>query len=617
MEIVGGTVLLAMALVAYIIYAQAFSADWTFDDARSLEGLDSVQDMPSAIAFLTSPDRVSITGRPVAMASFFLNLDDWPHHPSGFRHLSTLIHILNSLLLALITLRIGRMIPRLAPHAIGFSVTLTVSWLALPLLASTSLMIIQRMTLLAATWTLLGTLAYLHGRTLLAIRPAAGYAWMSGGLVVATLIGTFAKENAALTPLLIACLEFMILSIYAPIVHPRLRLWRLLFFGMPALALGVYMIYYMLAGWDGNGIRPFSQGQRLLSESVIMFEYIRQMFIPDVNLLGPYQDEYSRIRSFDALTLLSSAAWLALITLALAIRRRWPVAAFSVLFYCTGHLLESTVFNLELYFEHRNYLASLGLVGGLIGAAWASDYKWPKIASAVYAAIMAALLWKMTTLWGDPIQSAHTWAKMHPTSPRASQNLATLYQRRGNYAAAARIILDSYRRMPRDGVLALQAVSTLCFTDDKSQSDNILDAVTRDAPVLYMHNRVILALHGMIDLNLKGHCDAYDPERAIVLTEALLRNPGARSAASKYGLLFALARAQELAGHKQQAIQTKLLAFSTLPSIESATTIFFQLHEAGRTEEARSFITKARISLPEYEDYYRAWTKYLANSGNP
>src|SRR5690606_21983218 len=50
------------------------------------------------------------------------------------------------------------------------------------------------------------------------------------------------------------------------------------------------------------------------------------------------------------------------IALAVAISRRLPLAAFGLLFFYLMHAFESTVFPLEPYFEHRNYLPSAGLV---------------------------------------------------------------------------------------------------------------------------------------------------------------------------------------------------------------------------------------------------------------
>jgi len=58
--------------------------------------------------------------------------------------------------------------------------------------------------------------------------------------------------------------------------------------------------------------------------------------------------------------------------LGLGLLRRRPLAAFGILFFFAGHRLESTLIPLELAFEHRNDLPSLGLIlaaADLIGSA--------------------------------------------------------------------------------------------------------------------------------------------------------------------------------------------------------------------------------------------------------
>ena len=54
-------------------------------------------------------------------------------------------------------------------------------WLLHPFFVSTTLYVIQRMTQLAALFSIYGIAAYLHGRLLLLGKVAAGYAWMLGG----------------------------------------------------------------------------------------------------------------------------------------------------------------------------------------------------------------------------------------------------------------------------------------------------------------------------------------------------------------------------------------------------------------------------------------------------
>ena len=47
--------------------------------------------------------------------------------------------------------------------------------------------------------------------------------------------------------------------------------------------------------------------------------------------------------------------------LAWRLRRRAPLIALGIAFFFAAHLMESTIFPLEIMFEHRNYLASYGV----------------------------------------------------------------------------------------------------------------------------------------------------------------------------------------------------------------------------------------------------------------
>ena len=48
--------------------------------------------------------------------------------------------------------------------------------------------------------------------------------------------------------------------------------------------------------------------------------------------------------------------------IAFLIKNRFSLLAVAILFYLAAHLMESTFIGLELYFEHRNYLAALFLL---------------------------------------------------------------------------------------------------------------------------------------------------------------------------------------------------------------------------------------------------------------
>lgn len=609
---IAALLLLCISVFAYLAYSRGVAAFWTFDDSRALEALEGINDLESALAFIVHDRYGGVLRRPLAMASFLLNLRDWPLHPSGFRHVNVLIHLFNGLLVGLVALRIGRLIPVLAPRAEGLAVTLAAAWLLHPLLVSTSMMVIQRMTLLAATFSLLGFVAYLHGRSLASRYPLRAAAWMMGGLGVATLLGVLAKENAILTPLLVAVTEYTVLARYAPIAQRSVRAVQWVTFFIPALAIVGYMAYYLAYGVAGYVIRPFTLEERLWSQAVILFEYLRQIVMPDIAAMGPFQDDASRIRGAGPVTVLAAAAWFVLAAAAIVLRARAPALSFAVGFFLVGHLLESSIFNLELYFEHRNYLPSLGVLGALAALCWSTKAVWPRALAVAFPLVMGVLLWQTTTLWGDPYRSAQVWFDTHPTSTRAVQNLANAYQSSGAQDQAAEIIVNGYRGKPLDAGLAAYAVVAQCFREIAAEHSDIFDRVIRDAPRLVFHQNATQALHSIIDLRIMGRCDTVPPEVVRDISIGLLSNPGFLSQSiTRYDLHMSIARSLELIGDSDEAMIMRKNAFDAEPLLSVADEIFSYLHVRGRNAEARSFLNDARKRAPEMHEHFDAWESLL------
>ena len=111
------------------------------------------------------------------------------------------------------------------------------------------------------------------------------------------------------------------------------------------------------------GYRPFTLSERVLTEARIVWFYIFQIFVPNVSWLTFYHDDF--VISTDLLTppstLLAVLGRIVLVALAAIIVRRAPLVGFGIFWFYGGHLLESTMFPLELIFEHRNYLPMFGL----------------------------------------------------------------------------------------------------------------------------------------------------------------------------------------------------------------------------------------------------------------
>lgn len=111
-----------------------------------------------------------------------------------------------------------------------------------------------------------------------------------------------------------------------------------------------------------TGSRPFSPYERLLTEGRVLFYYLSLIFYPMPSRLSIDHDfplSTSLISPWT--TGLSATALLLLVILAFRSIKKQPFFSFALLFFFLNHLVESTIFPLELVFEHRNYIPSFFL----------------------------------------------------------------------------------------------------------------------------------------------------------------------------------------------------------------------------------------------------------------
>ncbi len=95
----------------------------------------------------------------------------------------------------------------------------------------------------------------------------------------------------------------------------------------------------------------------------MLWQYLSWLAVPNIMDMGIFHDDIPLSRSLwsPITTALSLLAWGAVLVFTLLCHRKYPLFAFALLFYLVGQSMESTIFPLELVFEHRNYLPSVGL----------------------------------------------------------------------------------------------------------------------------------------------------------------------------------------------------------------------------------------------------------------
>jgi tetratricopeptide (TPR) repeat protein len=483
----GWSVLLA---VAWLAYSPGLSGGFLFDDFVNLTALGAsgaVDDAQTFWRYITSGN-ADPTGRPLALLSFLLDARDWPADPAPFLRTNLLLHLINGSLLFALLRMLGR---QLNPDDARNDATALLGaglWLLHPLFVSTTLYVVQREAMLPASLILLGLLAFSRGRIRFArTQGADGLAWMIAGLVLGTALATLCKANGILLPLLAWVLEATIFqagqdTINEPRARKRLGRFKAALLILPNLALLLYLGRFLLQWSAPLSMRPWTIGQRALTEARVLLDYLNLLAVPRSVSTGLYNDDYLVSQNLwsPAGTLPALLLLLCLIGIGIYWRRRAPTLSAAVLFYFGGHVLESTVIPLELYFEHRNYLPALLLFWPLSRALiYANRPRVFRIAVAVgLLALCAVTTYQRAWIWGHPEQLAKLWASRRPDSSRAQTTAAASDIGRGEPERALARLLPLWRQHPNDLQLALNYINAACATQGLTPEDTTQLAAT-------------------------------------------------------------------------------------------------------------------------------------------
>lgn len=467
--------LFILLVVCFLSYLPGLSGGFLFDDYPNLSDLGTyggVVDWETFKSFVLNGFS-GPTGRPIALASFLLDDNTWPSRAIFFKRTNLLIHELCGLLLCWATLLLLRLYRYREQESVWIAVLASMIWLLHPYFLSTTLYIVQRMAQLATLFSLAGMIAYLKGRLCLETRPRKAYVLMTLGIGLGMLLATFSKENGVLLPLLIFVMEFCNPSLDKKPIWQ----WRLLFLWLPSLAIFFMLLRYVNFSENPWPERPFNQIERLLSECRIVSEYLYYLWVPHIEGRGLFQDGYHISKSlFSPIsTFFSLVGLLLLLVAAFWARRKWPLFSLAILFFFVGHLTESTVVGLELYFEHRNYLSALfmfvPLSAGLVSLGRRTR---PKVAIAAVISIfamLAFLTWQRAQLWSDSQKLQNYWAMSTPDSPRAQNQIAWYLYNTGRPMEAQKVLESALIRMPDRSLLTSSLLLHKVYAGNANATD--------------------------------------------------------------------------------------------------------------------------------------------------
>ncbi len=446
--------------IIFLCYSNTFEAAWQLDDEPNILTNSKLHVSELTLQQVSRTFQAHPTQghqnkfyRPLPCLTFGLNWYIGQDNVYGYHVVNLTVHILTAWFLFL-TLQLLLYIhykKQYPPHFFtGAALLAALLWALAPIQTQAVTYLVQRMASMAAMFCIISIYTYLRGR----IASEKIYIWYFF-CVLSFFAALGSKENAILVLPSLVLLEFSFFK------HGTITKRQFVIFTVTASVLLIAATFFVRYGLghtpfslssplsflDSYSSRSFTFSERILTQLRIVLMYLSQIFLPvadrlsiehDINLSGSLFSPWS---TFPSIILI-----LFLIVGSFSYLKKYPMICFPILFFFLNHTVESTIFPLELIFEHRNYLPSLFLflpLGILVAHILYSSPPQPlfrRIAVTLcvvlflivsgHATYTRNLAWSTKgTLWNDAIRKA-------PESSRAAHSLGKWYRQLGQYRKA-------------------------------------------------------------------------------------------------------------------------------------------------------------------------------------
>lgn len=434
-----------LALTA-VLYYPALAGAFIFDDYHSLSFLKYINgdvNLENAFKFISFADTGPLK-RPVSVLTFLIDGNNWPTDPCPFKRTNLIIHVLNVAILYFLVLRIVKQTATDKKQVVIIAAFVAAFWALHPFLLSTSMYVVQRMAMLSTSFVLLGILCYLVLRRKAELCPKLKtYFLMTASFFGCTLFSVLSKENGILLLVLIPLTEKLVVQNYWG--FSRLpKIWRLLLFWLPIFVFIMVFMLLIPGYMSGYADREFTLYERVLSQTRALMTYLYHYVTPYYLTEGVYSDGFIKSTGLfkPVTTFFSVSTIVVILILAFVKRAQWPIFSFSIFFFFAAHLLESTVYPLELYFEHRNYLAFAFLALPLVTLLYK---KWSVAGILILSVLLLFTSFQTflrASLWGNDFLMHKETVAAFPESNRARVWTSNYYSSWGDYESAE-IVLEA------------------------------------------------------------------------------------------------------------------------------------------------------------------------------
>jgi len=357
-----------IAGVALFAYANTFHVPFHFDDRPNITQNPNVQikvftwDRFERLIRNTYEDKNNTSIRFFSLLTLALNYRFGGLNVFGYHLVNFFVHIASGIFLywfLLLTFNLPSLREKYGFLSYKVALFTSLIFISHPIQTQSVTYIVQRMSSMAGMFYLLSLVLYVKGRL------SSGWhrVLYFGGMMLGYLLAVFSKENAAILPFIVALYEFYFFQKLDLSPRGKNILFTLIGILLVLGALGFVIwgeryIQITIEGYQG---RPFTMSERVLTQFRIVLYYLTLLVFPHPSRLNlDYDFPVSKTILDPPTTLISILIIAGLIGYSIWIAKKKPVLSFFILWYFVNLVIESSIFPLELVYEHRLYLPSVG-----------------------------------------------------------------------------------------------------------------------------------------------------------------------------------------------------------------------------------------------------------------
>jgi len=359
--------LIAVVLIAglaLLAYSNTFHVPFHFDDQINIINNPNIQikqfSWDGLERLIKNTYKESI--RVFSLFTLALNYYFGGFNVFGYHVVNLIIHIASGVFLyrfLLLTFNLPSLKEKYGSISYKVALFTSLIFVTHPIQTQSVTYIVQRMSSMAGMFYLLSLILYIKGR----LSFGRTRLFYFGGMVLSYLLGVFSKENAAILPLFVALYEFYFFQNVD--LSPK---GRKILFSLVAglLILGAFgfiiwgerYIHVIIEGYD---YRTFTMSERVLTQFRVVLYYVTLLIYPHPSRLNlDYDFPISKTILDPPSTLISLIIIAGLIGYSIWTAKKRPILSFCLLWYFGNLVIESSIFPLEMVFEHRLYLPSVG-----------------------------------------------------------------------------------------------------------------------------------------------------------------------------------------------------------------------------------------------------------------